>query len=106
LRGFKRLFFSAILPSQDFTQSSFSCLHTTIQAHTHRDDRMATVVSGMWYFGYGDHFDARSLKRLPPGSVYSEPAAHTHFARTEKEPAIVHIAGYGPTDTRYFDPGE
>jgi hypothetical protein len=78
--------------------------HTTIQAHTHRDDRMATVVSGMWYFGYGDHFDARSLKKLPPGSVYSEPGAHNHFARTDKEAVIVHIAGYGPTDTRYFDP--
>src|ERR1700683_1503173 len=78
--------------------------HTTIQAHTHRDDRMATVVSGMWYFGYGDHFDAKSLKRLPPGSVYSEPAAHTHFARTDRDAVIVHIAGYGPTNTRYFDP--
>src|SRR5258707_13657646 len=37
--------------------------HTTIQAHAHRDDRMATVVTGSWYFGYGDHFDARSLKK-------------------------------------------
>jgi len=80
--------------------------HTTIQAHSHRDDRMATVVSGAWQFGYGDHFDAKSLKLLPPGSVYSEPggAAHNHFARTDKDAVIVHISGYGPTDTRYFDP--
>ena len=79
---------------------------TTIQAHSHRDDRMATVVSGVWQFGYGDHFDAKSLKVLPPGSVYSEPGgvAHNHFARTDKEAVIVHISGYGPTDTRYFDP--
>jgi len=40
--------------------------HTTIQGHSHRDDRMATVVSGAWYFGYGDRFDAKSLKKLPP----------------------------------------
>src|SRR5437879_11998061 len=46
--------------------------HTTIQAHSHRDDRMATVVSGEWRFGYGTHFDANSLKALPPGSVYSQ----------------------------------
>jgi hypothetical protein len=78
--------------------------HTTIQAHSHRDDRMATVVSGMWYFGYGDHFDSKALKRLPPGSVYSEPMAHDHFARTDNDAVIVHICGYGPTDTRYFDP--
>ena len=80
--------------------------HTTIQAHAHRDDRMATVVTGAWYFGYGDHFDARSLKKLPPGSVYSEPGARNHFARTDKDEVVVQISGYGPTDTRYFNPAD
>jgi pimeloyl-ACP methyl ester carboxylesterase len=28
--------------------------NTTIPAHSHGDDRMATVVSGTWQFGYGD----------------------------------------------------
>jgi uncharacterized RmlC-like cupin family protein len=77
--------------------------HTTIQAHSHRDDRVATVVSGEWHFGYGDHFDANALKALPPGSVYSEPGRHNHFARTEATAVIVEISGYGPTDTVYFD---
>src|SRR2546421_11074757 len=76
--------------------------HTTIQAHSHRDDRMATVVSGEWHFGYGVHFDANALKMLAPGSVYSEPGGVNHFARTANDPVIVHICGYGPTDTRYF----
>jgi hypothetical protein len=80
--------------------------HTTIQAHSHRDDRMATVVTGAWYFGYGDHFDAKSLKKLPPGSVYSEPGARNHFARTGKDKVVVQISGYGPTDTRYFNPDD
>ena len=80
--------------------------HTTIQAHSHRDDRVATVVSGEWHFGYGDHFDAKSLKTLPPGSVYSEPGGpgHNHFARTDTSAVVVEISGYGPTDTHYFDP--
>ena len=80
--------------------------NTTIQAHSHRDDRMATVVSGTWHFGYGEHFDAAKLEALPPGSVYSEPGtrAHNHFAQTQAEPVIVHIVGFGPTDTVYFDP--
>ena len=78
--------------------------HTTIPAHSHRDNRMATVLSGEWHFGYGDRFDASSLKTLPPGSVYSEPAGTNHFARTEADPVVVQISGYGPTDTRYFDP--
>lgn len=82
----------------------FVPVHTTIQAHSHRDDRMAAVVSGEWHFGYGNRFDEQLLKTLPPGSVYSEPGGQTHFARTDKEPVIVEISGYGPTDTRYFDP--
>jgi quercetin dioxygenase-like cupin family protein len=77
--------------------------HTTIQAHSHPDDRVATVVSGEWHFGYGDHFDAKLLKTLPRGSVYSEPAGHDHFARTTTSPVIVEISGFGPTGTHYFD---
>ena len=86
-----------------YTILLFVPAHTTIPAHSHRDDRMATVVSGEWHFGYGDHFDAKSLKTLPPGSVYSEPGGDNHFARTDADAVIVEISGYGPTDTRYFD---
>src|SRR5258708_8180901 len=27
--------------------------HTTIQSHSHKDNRVAAVVSGEWHFGYG-----------------------------------------------------
>jgi uncharacterized RmlC-like cupin family protein len=80
--------------------------NTTIPAHSHRDDRMATVVSGTWQFGYGDRFDENALKRLPPGSVYSEPGGGNHFARTGAEPVLVQITGIGPTDTRYVNPSD
>jgi quercetin dioxygenase-like cupin family protein len=94
----------------DPTQTGFYTIllfvpaHTTIQAHSHRDHRMAVVVAGDWHFGYGDRFDDKSLKALPRGSVYSEPGGVNHFAQTGSEPVIVEISGYGPTDTRYFDP--
>lgn len=80
--------------------------HTTIQAHSHRDDRMASVVSGNWRFGYGTHFEETALKPLPAGSVYSEPGGVNHFASTTDTPVVVHISGYGPTDTRYFNPAD
>jgi quercetin dioxygenase-like cupin family protein len=88
-----------------YTILLFVPAHTTIQAHSHRDDRMATVVSGEWHFGYGDHFDGKALKTLPPGSVYSEPGgvSHNHFARTDADAVIVQISGFGPTDTHYFE---
>jgi len=77
--------------------------HTTIPSHSHRDDRMATVVSGTWQFGYGDRFDEAVLKSLPAGSVYSEPGRMNHFARTGPEDVLVEISGFGPTDTQYVN---
>src|SRR3989449_4713034 len=79
---------------------------TTIPAHSHPDDRMATGVSGTRQVGYGDRFDESALNSLPPGSVYSEPGGTNHFARTGAGPVLVEISGVGPTDTRYFDPAD
>jgi pimeloyl-ACP methyl ester carboxylesterase/uncharacterized RmlC-like cupin family protein len=75
--------------------------NTRIEAHAHRDDRSATVVSGTWYLGYGSRFDANALKALPPGSSYSEPPQQPHFAQTRTEPVILYITGLGPSDTTY-----
>ena len=80
--------------------------NTKIAAHSHRDDRVATVVSGRWSFGYGDRFDEQALKTLPPGSVYSEPAGVSHFAQTGADPVLVQISGEGPTDTHYVNPDD
>lgn len=77
--------------------------HTTIQAHHHPDDRVATVISGNWYFGYGKRFDEKALKELSPGSFYTEPPNEPHFARTGSAPAVLQIFGYGPTGTNYED---
>jgi pimeloyl-ACP methyl ester carboxylesterase/quercetin dioxygenase-like cupin family protein len=76
--------------------------NTTIQAHDHPDDRVAAVVSGTWYFGYGEQFDQQALKALPAGSFYVEPPNQPHFARTGDKPVILQISGYGPTGTQYM----
>ena len=77
--------------------------NTRIAAHEHRDDRVATVVSGTWYFGYGDEFNAAALKALPAGSYYTEPPRRAHFAETRTEPVIVQISGVGPSDTQFIN---
>jgi pimeloyl-ACP methyl ester carboxylesterase/quercetin dioxygenase-like cupin family protein len=77
--------------------------HTRIAAHSHRDDRVATVISGTWRIGYGDRFDESKLKSLPPGSFYTEPPGETHFAETGDEAVEVQITGYGPSSTDYVD---
>jgi pimeloyl-ACP methyl ester carboxylesterase/quercetin dioxygenase-like cupin family protein len=86
-----------------YTISLYVPPHTAIMAHTHRDDRTATVVSGTWYFGYGKHHDRAALQALTSGSFYTEPAGEPHFAETRDEPATLYITGNGPTDTNYVE---
>ena len=104
--GQRRVLFGDPTAAGYYSILLFVPAHTNIQAHSHRDNRMATVVSGEWHFGYGNEFDAAALKTLPPGSVYSEPGGVNHFAQTTGDAVIVQISGYGPTDTRYFDPAK
>jgi quercetin dioxygenase-like cupin family protein len=77
--------------------------NTKIQAHTHRDNRSAIVMSGTWYFGYGRVANDKATKPLPPGSFYTEPGGVAHFALTRAEPVVVYIMGFGPTDTVYLN---
>jgi pimeloyl-ACP methyl ester carboxylesterase/uncharacterized RmlC-like cupin family protein len=77
--------------------------HTRIASHSHRDDRVATVISGTWHIGYGDQFNEAKLKALPPGSFYTEPPSRNHFAETGSEAVVVQITGFGPSSTEYVD---
>jgi quercetin dioxygenase-like cupin family protein len=79
--------------------------HSRIAAHSHRDDRVATVISGIGRIGYGDRFDEAKLKALPPGSYYTEPPGQNHFAETGDEPVVVQITGFGPSSTDCADHG-
>lgn len=75
-----------------------------IQSHSHQDDRVVTVLTGTWHFGYGDRFDEAALTALEPGSFYTEPPDVTHFAMTKEDVVIVQVVGTGPSSTTYVDP--
>jgi hypothetical protein len=89
-------FSKTIQSRRAYTPSCFGCRHTPVAAYSHRDDRIATAISGTWRIGYGDRFDEAKRKALPPGSVYTEPPAQNHFAETDNEPVVVEIAGVRP----------
>ena len=80
--------------------------NSTSQAHSHPESRMYTVISGTWYVGYGDKFDAAKLKTLPAGSFYTEPANVSHFSQIKGDGVVVQIVGNGPTATRFVDPAD
>lgn len=77
--------------------------HTKIAAHNHPDDRVASVLSGTWYIGYGEQFAVEQLKALPAGSVYTEPPRRPHFAETRDEAVVLEITGSGPSGTAYVE---
>jgi quercetin dioxygenase-like cupin family protein len=78
--------------------------HTQVKPHTHRDNRSVTVLSGAWQMGYGKEFDAKLLKELKPGSLFTEPAGQPHFSQTTDEPVVILVTGYGPNDTKFVTP--
>ena len=80
--------------------------NSTSQAHSHPESRMYTVISGTWYVGYGDKFDAAKLKALPAGSFYTEPANVSHFSQIKGDGVVVQIVGNDPTSTRFVDPAD
>jgi len=79
--------------------------HTHIASHTHRDDRLAMVVSGEWHFGYGAKAEDARTNLLAQGSFYTEPANAPHFAFTGDQPVTVFITGTGPSDTHFEKDG-
>src|SRR5262245_13735401 len=50
-----------------------------LMPHKHPEDRIYTVISGIFYIGLGDRFDEAKLKPYPPGSVLVLPGGTSHF---------------------------
>lgn len=67
------------------------------QPHFHPDDRIATVISGTLYVGFGEQFDESKMKALPAGSVWTEPAKQPHFVWAKDGEVVIQIVGNGPS---------
>ena len=80
--------------------------NTKIPPHSHPDVRSCFVLSGTWYFAYGDVRDDGQLKTLPAGSNYTEPAGMNHFAETRDEPVVAECTAIGPTGTTFVNPAD
>src|SRR6202795_3005339 len=50
-----------------------------LMPHRHPEDRVYTVISGIFYIGLGDQFDASKLEAYPPGAVVVLPGNTSHF---------------------------
>jgi hypothetical protein len=50
-----------------------------VMPHKHPEDRVYTVISGVFYIRLGDRFDGEKLQAYPPGSVVVLPGNTHHF---------------------------
>ena len=72
-----------------------------VAPHTHPDSREVTVLSGTFANGYGNTFDASKLKKLPPGSFYTEPSDVPHFIEVQDD-VMLQVTSTGPSGRHFL----
>ena len=74
-----------------------------LMPHRHPEDRIYTVISGVFYIGLGDQFDLDALRAHPPGSVVVLPGGTFHFHFAQAGEYITQVSGTGPLGLEYKD---
>jgi quercetin dioxygenase-like cupin family protein len=73
-----------------------------LMPHTHPEDRIYTVISGVFYIGLGDSFDADGLAAYPPGSVIVLPGNTSHFHWAKAGEYVTQVSAIGPLGLDYL----
>jgi quercetin dioxygenase-like cupin family protein len=71
--------------------------------HRHPEDRVYTVLSGVFYIGLGDEFDAEKLVAYPPGAVIVLPGNTSHFHWAKSGEYISQVTAIGPLGIDYLN---
>ena len=71
--------------------------------HRHAENRIYTVISGVFYIGLGDKFDADKLEAYPPGAVIVLPGNTSHFHWARSGEYISQVTAIGPLSIEYVD---
>lgn len=75
-----------------------------LMPHRHPEDRVYTVISGIFYIGLGDKFDAGKLVAYPPGAVIVLPGNTSHFHWAKSSEYVTQVTAIGPLGLDYVDP--
>jgi quercetin dioxygenase-like cupin family protein len=70
----------------------------------HPEDRVYTVISGVFYIGLGDQFDGDKVEAYPPGSVIVLPGNTSHWAKSGEY--VTQVTAIGPLGIEYLDSGD
>lgn len=75
-----------------------------LMPHKHPEDRVYTVISGVFYIGRGEQFDAEKLEAYAPGSVVVLPGDTPHFHWAKSGEYITQVTAIGPLGMEYIHP--
>jgi quercetin dioxygenase-like cupin family protein len=75
-----------------------------LMPHRHPEDRVYTIISGVFYIGHGQEFDADKLRAFPPGSVVVLPGGTPHFHWARSGEYVSQVSAIGPLGLEYLDP--
>src|SRR3954468_11717405 len=67
-----------------------------LMPHRHPEDRVYTVISGVFYIGLGEHFESDHLDAYPPGSVIVLPGDTFHFHWAKSGEYVTQVTAMGP----------
>ena len=75
-----------------------------LMPHLHPEDRVYTVISGVFYIGLGSVFDEERLQAYPPGAVIVLPGGTPHFHWAKSGTYVTQVSALGPLGLEYIDP--
>ena len=74
-----------------------------LMPHRHPEDRVYRVISGTFYIGLGDEFDAEKLQAYPPGAVIILPGNTSHFHWAKSGEYVTQVTAIGPLGLDYVN---
>lgn len=74
-----------------------------LMPHKHPEDRIYTVMSGVFYIGLGAEFDGDKVNAYPPGSVIVLPGDTWHFHWAKSGEYVAQVTAIGPLGFEYVD---
>jgi quercetin dioxygenase-like cupin family protein len=77
-----------------------------LMPHQHPEDRVYTVISGVFYIGLGSRFDDEQLQTYPPGAVVVLPGGTPHFHWAKSGEYVTQVTAIGPLGLDYLDPAD
>ena len=75
-----------------------------LMPHSHQEDRVYTVMSGVFYIGRGDQFDETKLEAYLPGAVVVLPGETRYFHWAKSSEYVTQVTAIGPISLEYVNP--